>query len=346
MSILIINPGSTAVKYTLFDESGVVLDKKKFENLDEQFNEQKEWLSKLTNVGKIGIRIVHAGNLTKPTMIDEKVIKQITTFKQFAPIHNKIALEVISLIREILKDVPMVTVFDTAFHTQIPKYASTYPIPHNLTKKYSIRKYGFHGIALKSVLEQVDNEFEKSGATKPRRVILAHLGGGSTIAAVQDGVSLDTTMGLTPLDGIMMKTRSGSVDPDLPKILTKLTGKNIDEISDILNTQSGFFGITDSGDIKDIIEKAQHEDGPERLAFDIFVHQIIKQIFAYYGVLQGCDALVFSGGIGANNTYLREIITDKITLLINQNKIFTFKSDEAGEIFKTVLKLKSSTDRK
>ncbi len=333
MSTLIINPGSTTVKYTLFDDD-VVLSEKRFEDL----NEQKLWLTTLTNVEKIGIRIVHAGNLTKPTEIDENVIKQIEKFKLFAPIHNKIALDVIHLIKVVFENVSIIAVFDTAFHTQIPKYASIYPIPNNLTEKYDLHRYGFHGTALTSVLEQTNNMFIERDNTTPSRVILAHLGGGSTIAAVKSGVCVDTTMGLTPLEGIMMKTRSGNIDPDLPKILCNITGKSIDEVSEILNTQSGFLGLTGSEDTKDIIEKAQQGNEKEKLAFDIFVYQIVKQIFAYYGVLQGCDALVFSGGIGFGNSYLKETVAEKVNLIIDKNIIFSFEADEARELLKIVLK--------
>ena len=332
MATLTINPGSTSTKYVVFDDSEVVTDTHKFENLEGQ----KEWLSQLTDIERIGIRIVHAGDITKPTVLTNEIIERITASALFAPIHNPIALETISLIQEIFENVPIVGVFDTAFHINIPRHARTYPIPKKLAQQYDIRRYGFHGIALRSVLKQVISELKKEGKSL-QNAILVHLGGGSSIAAIQDKVCIDTTMGLTPLEGIMMNTRSGTVDPDLPRILQTVTGKNAEEVSKILNTESGFFGLTGSTDVKRIIEKAKQRNAPEKLAFDMLVYQTVKQIFAYYGVLQKCDALVFSGGIGANNAYLRETIAQKVAIIIGREKVFTFKADEARELFETTL---------
>ncbi len=338
--ILTVNPGSTAVKYTLFDGNGDILDVQEFSRKDADWVHTSElkWLDGLEGVDVIGIRIVHGGSITKPTLIDDTVLAEIKSAKDYAPIHNTIAIDVILTLRKHLQNVQIIAVFDTDFHSTLPAHAYTYPIQATLAHELNIRRYGFHGTALKSVLAQLPEEVTKSNIPMPRKIIMIHLGGGSSITAVENAKSIDTTMGLTPLEGIMMTTRSGSVDPDLLRIIAKKKFLPTQEVSQILNEQSGFYGLTGSKDTKDIIERATKGEEPYKLAVDIFVHQIVKQIFAYYGLLGGADALTFSGGIGFGNKELRNMILEKTELIaLTQENTFVVQTNEAQEIFNTIM---------
>lgn len=340
--ILTVNPGSTAVKYTLFDTTGNVLEVQEYsrKEVDGVQSDESKWLERLEDVTSIGIRIVHGGSITKPREIDMEVLSEIKGAQDYAPLHNNIAVDVIWALRKHLQNIPIVAVFDTEFHSTLPEHAYTYPIPAALAHELELRRYGFHGIALKSVLAQVPEVAARKGTPMPRKVIMLHLGGGSSITAVDSGKSVDTTMGLTPLEGIMMITRSGSVDPDLLRIIAKKKFLPQQEVSQILNEQSGFYGLTGSKDTEDIITRAASGEEPYKLAVDIFVHQTVKQIFAYYGLLQGADALTFSGGIGFGNEYLRTRILEKTKLIgLTEENSFVLQSNEAKEIFETVTNL-------
>lgn len=328
MNVLTINPGSTAVKYVLFDSEGEVLEQREFsrKQVAGVLPEENAWLGGLTGVGRVGIRIVHGGPLRGPIVLDVSEISQIRRATPYAPIHNGLALEVLTLLRKTFPQAPVIASFDTDFHRSMPDYARTYPISARLAKEKGIERYGFHGLALQSILQQLNTT---AGGT-PRKVIVAHLGGGCSVTAIKDGKSIDTTMGLTPLEGIMMITRSGSVDPYI-----------VQEVGlDVLNNESGFYGLTGSKNTLDIIQRGVRKEEPERLALDIFVHQIVKQVYAYYGVLQGCDTLVISGGIGAGNAQLRARILKHLALIgITEATTSVMKADEARVLFDNALRV-------
>ncbi len=337
--ILTVNPGSTAVKYTLFDSAGAALERAEFsrEGISGVQREEVEWLRGLEGVKKIGIRIVHGGALTKPSVIDSDVLANIQNAKKYAPLHNAIALECITNIGETLPSVPVVAVFDTDFHQTLPKHAHTYPIPLAISDELGIRRYGFHGTALQSVLSQLPAAAAERNVPLPRKIIMAHLGGGCSITAISDGKSIDTTMGLTPLEGVMMITRSGSIGPEIVRIIGEEKFLSPQDVSKMLNEQSGFYGLTGSKDTLDIITRGSQGEEPYNLAVDIFVHQIVKQIFAYHGELQGADALTFSGGIGFGNEYLRNRILKKTALIeITKENAFVMQANEAQTIFDIV----------
>ncbi len=335
-NILTVNPGSTAVKYVLFDEHAAVLEQKEFDRkLAKTAGDiEREWLSSLADaegrVGKIGIRIVHGGGATGPKVLDLETKLQIKKATQFAPIHNTMALEAIGVLQEVMPAVVIIVSFDSDFHTTMPALASTYPINAELAKQLGIKRYGFHGLAVQSALMQL----KKKRGTLPSKIICAHLGGGCSITAVKDGRSVDTTMGLTPLEGLMMITRSGSIGPGILEYIADAKGWTVYKVLQVLNKESGFYGMTGSKNTLDIIERASKHQEPEKLAFDIFVSKIIKQIFAYYGTLQGCDALIFSGGMGYGNAYLRSVILDKLAIIgITEENTFVCEVDEARVLF-------------
>ncbi len=336
--ILTINPGSTSTKFKVYDLKGNSLDEKVF-TLKKQ-KQQKKKKKKIEDLEKIAIRVVHGGDISKTSKITQSLKKKISKYTVFAPIHNKRALEVIAEMEKIFPKKPMYACFDTAFHTTIPTINSTYLISSKIAKKHNIKKYGFHGLAVSSALAKIKALKRKKGGKLPQKIICAHLGGGSSITAVKNGKSFITSMGLTPLSGIPMITRSGNVDPDIFSVLKK-SGISTAKASDMLNTESGFYGLTESKDTKKIIDKAQQGSKKEKLAFDIFVSEIVQKIWAYAGLMQGIDAIAFSGGIGYGNTHLRREVSKKLKPLhIKRQDTFVIDVDEELVMFNQVKNIK------
>ncbi len=332
--ILTINPGSTGTKYKLFDLKGNLVEERIFSLKDEK--KEKKFLKRMENLEKIAVRVVHGGDVTKPTLVNAKLKKHIINYTLFAPIHNNYALESIERVEKFFPKVPLYACFDTSFHTSIGKEFTTYALPQALTKKYKLKKYGFHGLALESALSL----FKKSAETKKyKRIVIAHLGGGSSVTAVKNGKSFATSMELTPLSGTMMITRSGNVDPEIPLLFLK-GGMSEEQVSDLLNNKSGFLGLTGSRDTLRIFEKAQKGSEPEKLAFDIFVNQIVEKIYAYAGLMGGIDALLFTGGIGYGNSYIRKEVAKKLKLLgISKKDIYPILVDEGRIMFEKIKKI-------
>lgn len=337
--ILIINPGSTSTKYKVFDEKGNVLDEHNYKI--SEIKEEKNFLSNLENVIKVGIRVVHGGDISKTSKITKKIKAQIAEYIDFAPIHNMRAIECIEKMEMHFSKTALFACFDTAFHTTIPEYLSTYAIPTKLAKKHKIKKYGFHGLAVQSALEIFKKQRKSQGLKTPKHIIFAHLGGGDSITAVKNGKSFNTSMGLTPISGIMMTTRVGRVDSDLDKILAHKENKTIDEISHILSFESGFYGMTGLKDTLKIFNAAHAGKKREKLAFDLFVSEIVEHIFAYTGLMQGIDAVVFSGGIGYGNKYLRDTVARSLKILgLGKGDIYAVDIDEEKVIFNEIKNLK------
>ncbi len=254
----------------------------------------------------IGHRVVHGGgHFTESTVIDDEVLSAIESVSDLAPLHNEPALQAIYAAREALgPKVPMVAVFDTAFHSALPKRASEYAIPKDLAAKHEIRRYGFHGIAHSYMTER----YSVITSTPIERVklITLQLGNGCSVTAVSGGRSIDTSMGFTPLEGLMMGTRSGDLDPSLPCFLARHEGAGIDEVEDWLNTRSGLLGVSGcSRDMRDLLEAAHQGDTAADLAVEMFCYRVRKYIGAYLAVLDGADAVVFGGGIGENAPMVR-----------------------------------------
>ncbi len=337
-NILTINPGSTSVKYVLFNNKRAVLDKRTFDRKEDSSvtEHELEWIGGLSGVDRVGIRVVHGGDLRGPLVLDSDIEYEISKFTKFAPIHNSIALDVVRNIRSVLPTATIVVSFDTDFHKSMPAKASTYPINADVAAKYNIKRYGFHGLAVQSALAELK---EVSGSL-PNKVICAHIGGGCSVTAVIAGKSVDTTMGLTPLEGLMMITRSGSIGPSVVKHIAQASGLSVDRVVDMLNNESGLYGMTGSKNTLDIITRASKRQEPEKLAVDMFIERIVKQIFAYYGTMQGCDALILSGGIGYGNAYLRGRILDKTKLIgLTESNTYAVEVDEAAIIFENTLKV-------
>jgi acetate kinase len=253
----------------------------------------------------IGHRVVHGGELfSKPALIDDKVIAAIRKLIPLAPLHNPHNLLGIEVIRKRSPDVPQVAIFDTAFHQTLPPHSFHYALPYEFYTEHGVRRYGFHGTSHFYVAKVAAGHLGKQ--LKEVNLITLHLGNGASAAVIQNGKSMDTSMGLTPLEGLIMGTRSGDIDPAIHFYLMRQTGMSADEIEKLLNSRSGLKGICGMNDMRQIQQKA--EDGDERamLALDMFCYRVRKYIGAYRAVIKRIDAIVFTGGIGENSAVVRE----------------------------------------
>lgn len=350
MKILVLNCGSSSIKYALYDmdtksvmTSGgaerVGLDgafvkvklangekRKVMHDIPEHTEGVKFIFSLLVDpeigvikdlkeIDAVGHRTVHGGEkFNKSVRLTEEVLKVYEECNDLAPLHNPANLKGIRAVQELMPEMPQVGVFDTAFHQTMPKEAFMYALPYDLYEKYGVRRYGFHGTSHRYVSQRVC-EFL---GVKPegKKIITCHIGNGASIAAVKDGKCVDTSMGLTPLEGLIMGTRSGDVDGGALTFIEKKLGLDADGLSDLLNKKSGMLGITGvSSDMREI-EKA-FEEGNERakLAFDMYFYRIRKYIGAYAAAMDGCDIIVFTAGVGENQPSLREEICKKLTYL-------------------------------
>jgi acetate kinase len=254
----------------------------------------------------VGHRVVHGGSrFTGAVAIDDQVLAAIEGVSELAPLHNEPALQAIYAAMEALgPETPMVAVFDTAFHTTLPKKASEYAIPGDLAAKHEIRRYGFHGIAHQYMAERYS--VITSRPIEGTKLITLQLGNGCSATAVAGGRSIDTSMGFTPLEGLMMGTRSGNLDPSLPGFLARREGVRIEDVEGWLNTRSGLLGVSGhSRDMRELLRRAHQGDTRAELAVEMFCYRVRKYIGAYLTVLGGADAVVFGGGIGENAPMVR-----------------------------------------
>ncbi|WP_164016440.1 acetate/propionate family kinase [Pyxidicoccus trucidator] len=343
MKVLVVNVGSTSVKYNLYEmDTEARLAAGRVERIGtaealhvheagsapvdgrEIQGALRSILAHLTRAGgplpdasslaAVGHRVVHGGErLITPTPVDEKVEAIIEECARYAPLHNPVNLAGIRSAREVFPSVPHVAVFDTAFHAQLPPQAYTYAVPHELYLSKGVRRYGFHGpshqfMAL-SAAEHLKTDLSRL------KLITCHLGGGASISAIERGVSVETSMGMTPLEGLVMGTRAGDLDPALPLLLAK-DGMTPEQIDTLLNRQSGLAGLSGvSADFRDVQQAADAGNPRARLAIDVFVHRIRKYIGAYAAVLGGADALVFTGGIGENSALVRSRVCEGLLFM-------------------------------
>lgn len=329
MAILVINSGSSSLKVSLYDASLKVLWNAHLKNmlsstpiLEIERDGKKTSLQQktaldfqkgltlitsqcdLTQVDLVGHRVVHGGDIYNTSVIiDPTVIANLKKLSELAPLHNPPAIESIEAAQKLFPKAIQVAVFDTAFHHTIPPVASTYGIPIDLAKKHQIKRYGFHGIA---------HAYLWKAYGKPSgKIITLHLGNGCSAAAIQNGRSLDTSMGFTPLEGLLMATRSGDIDPGIIEYLCKVEKLTPAQVTDILNTKSGLLGVSNvSSDMKTLLNTPS-----AKLAIEIFCYRALKYVGAYLTVLKGADAILFSGGIGENAPTIRQKIIEGLAWL-------------------------------
>lgn len=267
----------------------------------------------MKGLNAVGHRIVHGGVFFhEPVIIDDHVITIIDEISRLAPLHNRPSLAAIHAARNILgADIPMVAVFDTAFHHNIPDAASLYAIPHELAERHNIRRYGFHGIAHRDMAEQYAAIISKP--VEQLRLITLQLGNGCSAAALKGGVSIDTSMGFTPLEGLVMGTRSGDIDPSIVRFLSEHENADAATVDEWLNTKSGLLGVSGiSGDMRELLTAEKEGNKRASLAIDMFCYRVKKYIGAYLSVLNGADAIIFGGGIGENSPEVRERVCSEM----------------------------------
>ena len=335
MKILVLNCGSSSVKFALFDSKAhAELAGGQVENIGTDTGRLKaskdgqktvkecgsinhesaleEISSYLHSTGLIadgidcvGHRVVHGGEKFKDSIaITDEVIAAIKSCNELAPLHNPVNLLGIELSQKYYPGVPQVAVFDTSFHQTIEPKAYLYPIPYNLYTDHAVRRYGFHGTSHRFVVTKTAEMLNKS--VENLNIITAHLGNGCSAASIKGGKSVDTTMGLTPLEGLMMGTRSGSVDPGLHSFLSESLGWDIAKINSVLNKESGLLGISgESQDMRTLVEASEKGHEKATLAIEIFVYRLAKSISSLVPILGSLDALVFTGGIGENSFGIR-----------------------------------------
>lgn len=311
-AIFVVNSGSSSVKYQLIDvESGEVALKGTIDRIGDGGPADHTValagvLDELAGheVAAVGHRVVHGGSqFASATVITAEVEAAIDGLSALAPLHNPANLLGIRAARAALPHVPHVAVFDTAFHQTMPPEAYTYALPVDLAEKHGVRRYGFHGTSHKYVSERAAAFLDRP--LQSLRTIVLHLGNGASITAVDGGISVDTSMGLTPLQGLVMGTRSGDLDPAVLVHLHRQAGLSVDELDDLLNKKSGMLGLTGSGDMRDVQEAASTGDAAAEAALAVWAHRIRGYIGSYIATLGGVHAVVFTAGVGENSPGLR-----------------------------------------
>lgn len=343
MKIAVINSGSSSIKFQLFKmPQGEVLAQAHVEKIGQKegavtfkYDDKKielkleiaghpdglkeivDLLKKhnivdnFANLDAIGHRVVHGGESFKDvTLIDDAVIAKIKELIPLAPLHNGANLEGILVSRKKAPNVPQVAVFDTAFHSNMPIESYLYPLPYEMYEKHKIRRYGFHGSSHAFVMKKAADVLGRKSCEL--NMITLHLGNGSSVCAIKDGVSIDTTMGFTPLEGLMMGTRTGDLDPAIVLFMQRELKYTLQEVDDILNKKSGFLGVCGRVDLREI---AMCEDDLCKVAVEMLVRRIQKYIGAYYAILGHLDAIVFTGGIGENAAFIREKVLGRLSLM-------------------------------
>lgn len=348
MNILVINAGSSSLKYQLIrmeDETtlckGVcerigidgkysykTADGYKVEKEAELFTHKDAFdvilhemtkgeghvIDSVEEIAAVGHRVTHGGDkFSRSVLVDEAAIDAINEMRDISPLHNPPQAATIRACRSVFGEkVPMVAVFDTAFHATMPPKAYTFAIPYKYYEEHGVRRYGFHGTSHRYVSGRVA---ELMGEV-PHRLITCHLGNGSSLAAIKDGKVIDTSMGFTPLDGIIMGTRCGSIDPSIVSYLAGLEGMHESDISRLLNNESGLLGVSGvSSDCRDVQAAAKAGNKRAQLALDMLEYQLVKLIGSYVGALGGVDAILFTGGIGENDIGLREKVLHDLAYL-------------------------------
>ncbi len=276
------------------------------ESIDALTNESTGVIKNISEISAVGHRVVHGGEkFQNSVIIDNEVIEAIKECINLAPLHNPPNIIGIQACKELMPNVPMVAVFDTAFHQTMPDYAYLYALPYELYEKYGIRKYGFHGTSHKYVTERASVILNR--ALEDLKLISCHLGNGASICAVKNGKSVDTSMGFTPLEGLAMGTRCGSIDPAIVLFLMEKEKMTSYELDDYLNKKSGVLGISGiSSDFRDIQAAADTGNKRAKLAIDVFCYRVSKYIGGYAAALGGVDAVIFTAGIGENNDMVRK----------------------------------------
>jgi len=333
--VLVLNSGSSSVKYALVDpDTGERPLSGQAENIGTSGGSHHDAITRIldhlddnghVDLAGAGHRVVHGGErFSDSVLVDDEVLDAIRSFSHLAPLHNPANLAGIEAVAQARPGLPQVAVFDTAFHQTMPPAAYRYAVPGEWYTRHAVRRYGFHGTSYRFVSERAATLLGHPSAGHPSaghpsavlRLVVAHLGNGCSAAAISGGRSVDTTMGLTPMEGLVMGTRSGDVDPGLLGYLAEQTGRSAADLTDALDTRSGLLGLSGaSNDMRTISEAAERGDERARLALDVFVHRLAKAIAGLAASLGGLDALVFTAGIGENSVLVRSRVLARLGFL-------------------------------
>ena len=360
MKILVLNSGSSSIKFKLFDNkivlaSGLVEKignnqskielknvktgtkmrrdthignhEKGLQLVEELFNESGI-LKDLNELDGCGHRIVHGGkNLTEHCLVDNFVLEEIDRVSAIAPLHNPAHLAGIKTMLKAAPKVPNATIFDTAFHKSMPDYAYMYALPYDYYTEYNIRKYGFHGTSHSYVSSRAAILMQKENIN----AISAHLGNGASVCAIENGKSIDTSMGFTPLEGLMMGTRCGDIDPATLPFIAKAKNLNADMLDTMMNKQSGLYGVCGYNDFRDVVSEIQNGNNLARLALDMYCYRLAKYIGSYFAILPHTDALIFTAGVGENASLVRQKTCERLKHLGFELDDSLNESDKDGE---------------
>jgi len=333
MNVLVINVGSTTLKYACINpETGERLATGLVDRIGQSGNPDPSAVDHITaaksvlerlkktegvSFDVIGHRIVHGGDtFLQPTPVNSDVLAKLKQLDSLAPLHNPNARTVVETLAEL--NIPQTLVFDTAYFSTLNESAFRYPLPTELFQQHGVRRYGFHGTSHRFVTERAIDYLGNTSAnfdTATCKIISLHLGGGASATASLGGKAVDTSMGMTPLEGLVMSSRCGDIDPAIPIHLIRQLGMSVDEVDSILNRQSGLQGLCGECDMRQVLLRAQAGDGEAELAIDIFVRKIVKTIGSYFAILGGLDALIFTAGVGENAAEIRKRIAQPLAHL-------------------------------
>lgn len=330
MKVLVINSGSSSVKYQVIETTTQKVEiEENIQRVTDHGAAIQEVFSKVKvdEIAAVGHRVVNGGEkFTHSVLVTDDVIKEMDAIANLAPLHNPANMLGVKECRKLMPNVPNVLVFDTAFHTTMDESAFLYGLPYEDYTKYRIRKYGAHGTSHQYVAEQAAKQLGKP--LKDLKLITCHIGNGASVAAIQNGKCIDTSMGMTPLAGLVMGTRSGDLDPAILPVLCEKHGFTLPECIDYLNKQSGLKGLTGiSSDMRDI-EAVMETDARAKVGVDVFLRRIVQYVGGYIAQMKGCDAIVWTGGIGLHRKWVSERVMEHFTYLPNCQKLVIPTNEE------------------
>ena len=341
MLVAVINAGSSSLKFKLFDmQKREVLEERLIEHIGEEgsaFCSHHDALESIdvdfTTLSAIGHRVVHGGEkFHSSVLIDDEVLEELVSLIPLAPLHNPANIEGIRVAQKRAKDIPQIAVFDTSFHSSMPREAYLYALPLEMYEQHHIRRYGFHGTSHAYVAREATKEL--GVAYESANLITLHLGNGASACAIENGKSIDTSMGFTPLEGLIMGSRSGDIDPAIVLYMQRELHLTPEEVDTLLNKKSGLRGLCEENDVRAILKR---EDSNAKVAIKMLVRRVQKYIGAYMALLGRTDAIIFTGGIGENAEYIREEVLK--SRLFNGVKVLVIKTDEELEIANESIKL-------
>ena len=316
MRVLVVNAGSSSLKLMLLDGEDATIAARELEAPRAQVDPDQlcAALDSLGEADAVGHRIVHGGERFREAVrIDADVETAMRELTDLAPLHQPKSLAALDAVTRALPNLPAVACFDTAFHATIPAAAATYALPAEWRERWGLRRYGFHGLSHAWVARRTPELLERGASGL--RIVSCHLGAGASLCAINDGTSLDTTMGFTPLEGLVMATRSGSVDPGMLLWLLEHEECSAAELADALEYRSGLLGLAGSADMREIVVRAAEGDSPARLALDIYVHRVRAGIAAMAASMAGMDVLAFTGGVGEHSAAVRALAVEGLRFL-------------------------------